>query len=136
MYKTILVDTVGDITGVTLNRPEGLHALDATMRGEIRSALLELNAREGTRAIVLTGAGEKAFCAGQDLRETERLATGDAAADWAKAWHGFLTAIREMDKPLVTASASSIIWCRRKGLRARPGRSRRCWLPSHPTPSV
>ena len=59
---------------ITLNRPERLNALDA----ELRTALCDLLATavdEGrARAIVLTGAGDRAFCAGQDLTESAALA--------------------------------------------------------------
>lgn len=103
MHTSILVTVEDDIAWLAFNRPERLHALDAAMRKEIQEALRALDARDDTRAIILTGTGDKAFCVGQDLRETERLTDGDAAAEWFKAWFDFLSAIREVDKPLVAA---------------------------------
>lgn len=53
---------------ITLNRPEALNALNAEMIADIAAAIDEA-AKAGTRALLFTGAGEKAFCAGADIKE-------------------------------------------------------------------
>ena len=66
-YETLLVDSQRGVTTITLNRPEALNALTASMRKELL-AVVKAAGRDGaTRAIVITGAG-RGFCAGADLR--------------------------------------------------------------------
>ena len=55
---------------VTVDRPEALNALDVATLTALRDRLVELAADPGVRAVVLTGAGEKAFCVGIDRQET------------------------------------------------------------------
>jgi enoyl-CoA hydratase/carnithine racemase len=103
MYESILVEIEDTIAVVTLNRPQKLNAWDTPMREEIKTALGELNADEGVRAVILTGSGERAFSAGQDLEETQKFSSGDEGLDWFKSWKDFYSALRDMDKPLIAA---------------------------------
>ena len=71
-FESIQLEIRGAVAVITLNRPESLNALTVGMGQEVMTAITE--AREkGARAIVLTGAG-RAFCAGGDLREMQRMA--------------------------------------------------------------
>jgi enoyl-CoA hydratase len=54
---------------ITLNRPEALNALSFEVIGEIAAAIDKAAAMEGVRALLFTGAGDKAFCAGADIKE-------------------------------------------------------------------
>jgi 2-(1,2-epoxy-1,2-dihydrophenyl)acetyl-CoA isomerase len=65
-YERVLVEIVGGIGTVTLNRPEKLNALDRALCDELREALTLLTRSDAVRVIVITGAG-RAFCAGADL---------------------------------------------------------------------
>ena len=58
----------GHIDIVTLNRPEALNALSFDILGQLESAFTELK-RSDARALIVTGAGRKAFCAGADIKE-------------------------------------------------------------------
>ena len=58
----------GSAAVITLNRPEALNALSFDVIGEIGDAIDEA-AATGARVIIFTGAGEKAFCAGADIKE-------------------------------------------------------------------
>ena len=58
---------------LTLNRPESLNAINLEMRGALYETLDALRHNSQVRAVVLTGQGERAFCAGMDLREFSRL---------------------------------------------------------------
>jgi enoyl-CoA hydratase/carnithine racemase len=102
MTKFIKVAQDDDVAIITLNRPEVLNAWHSPMRVEITGAMEKLNADPSVRAIIITGAGDRAFCAGQDLNETK---TFDAAraADWIEEWRRMYGAIRALDKPLVAA---------------------------------
>src|SRR4029450_4814672 len=67
---------------VTLNRPEAMNALSKALRAALQQAMVELDADPEVRVIVLTGAGERAFSAGLDLKElsTDPLGMGAANA--------------------------------------------------------
>jgi enoyl-CoA hydratase/carnithine racemase len=64
----LLVDVAGGVARVTLNRPEVRNALNAALLGELESALHRLEDDPAARVIVLRGAGDRAFCAGADLK--------------------------------------------------------------------
>jgi dehydration protein DpgD len=63
---------------VTLDRPAVLNAMDLRMHEELASAWDEVEADDDVRVAVLTGAGDRSFCVGQDLRERARLDAGGA----------------------------------------------------------
>lgn len=66
--ERLLVEVAGGVGAVTLNRPDVRNALSATMIRELEEALQELEAKPTAWVIVLVGAGDKAFCAGADLK--------------------------------------------------------------------
>ena len=103
MPNFILVERTDKVGVITLNRPDRLNAWHAPMRAEIRSALLSLAADRAIGAIVLTGAGERAFCAGQDLDETQKFKGGDEGVAWLEEWFDFYNVIRGIEKPIVAA---------------------------------
>ncbi|NEN81367.1 enoyl-CoA hydratase [Paenibacillus elgii] len=70
MEKTVLSTSIGNgIVLITLNRPEAANALSIKMLEELRDAVVACKFDRSVRCIVVTGAGEKAFCAGADLKE-------------------------------------------------------------------
>ena len=71
-YETIQVEMKGAVGVITLNRPESLNALTTKVGQEFQAAVAEV-CEGGARAIIVTGAG-RAFCAGGDLREMQRIA--------------------------------------------------------------
>ena len=66
-YSQIKYDVQGSAAIVTLNRPEKMNAFTRTMMDEIIAAIDEADADDSVRAVVFTGGGERAFCAGADL---------------------------------------------------------------------
>ena len=66
MFETLLYDVAGGIATVTLNRPDRLNAVNATVIRELVDAFDRADADDGVRAVIVTGAG-RAFCAGADL---------------------------------------------------------------------
>ena len=66
-YEQLLYDVSDGVATVTLNRPEQRNALSNQMLGELVDAMERARDDAGVRAVVLTGAGEKVFCAGADL---------------------------------------------------------------------
>ena len=69
-YETILYEEKDGVAWVTLNRPDVHNAFNAKMQHELRDMWRAQRANDDVRCIVLTGAGEKAFCTGIDRTET------------------------------------------------------------------
>lgn len=79
-FKNILVETVeGGVGIVTLNRPKVLNALSVALKREMDEALTGMENDPRIRAVVITGAGEKAFSAGADIHEMARQTPQEAA---------------------------------------------------------
>ncbi|WP_078408816.1 enoyl-CoA hydratase [Priestia abyssalis] len=77
MGKAVLVSTVENgITLITLNRPEAANSLSLQMLDELQKAIVACKFDRTVRCVVITGAGEKAFCAGADLKERAGMDTG------------------------------------------------------------
>ena len=72
-YRSILVAIEGHVATLTLNRPERMNATDRAMHEELPQAWRALDADPAVRVIIVTGAGERAFCAGQDLKEVAEV---------------------------------------------------------------
>ncbi len=66
-YETLLYEVADEIATITLNRPAKMNAYTAQMGHEIASAMLQADRDPNARVIVMTGAGERAFCAGADM---------------------------------------------------------------------
>ncbi len=73
-YKTLLVEKEGAISVVTINRPEALNALNGDVLSELTDVITRLSEEQETRVIILTGAGEKSFVAGADIKHMSSLA--------------------------------------------------------------
>jgi enoyl-CoA hydratase len=81
------VQREGDaVAVVTIDRPEAMNALDVGTLSELRDRLTELRKDDGVRVIVLTGAGDKAFAAGADIKYMSGL-TVDQAKEWGALGH-------------------------------------------------
>ena len=102
MPELITLKNNNGISRLTLNRPGQRSALSETMRQECIAALTEFNGDDKHRALVITGAGDRAFCAGQDLKEVAALNTNNAS-EWQDQLRAFLTSIRNLDKPCIAA---------------------------------
>jgi len=76
----IQYNTVDRIAVLTLNRPQALNAIDRGMTRALRSAIANLEVDDRVDVIVITGAGERAFSTGIDLKERQRLSDAEAAA--------------------------------------------------------
>jgi len=98
----VLVERAGEGAVVRLNRPQSLNAINEDIRRELPPALAALNADDALRAVVLAGAGERAFSAGQDLAEAARYGVDDVER-WFTELHATYAAVRAMDKPTVAA---------------------------------
>lgn len=98
----ILIDIQGAVAVITLNRPGKLNAWTTPMRNEIIEALERFEADDAIRAIIMMGAGDRAFSAGQDLSEAHDF-DGERAVAWVGEWQRYYAALRGLSKPLVMA---------------------------------
>jgi enoyl-CoA hydratase/carnithine racemase len=98
----ILTATQGAVRVITLNRPEVLNAWNMPMREALVAAFNAAQEAPEIGAIVLTGAGDRAFGAGQDLNETKTF-DPDKAEAWMGEWERLYDRIRSLTKPLVVA---------------------------------
>jgi enoyl-CoA hydratase len=98
----VLVERRGTTAVVTLNRPAALNAVNATMREALIVTFAQLNDDPAVRVVTITGAGERAFCSGQDLNETARY-TVDDVDHWLTRLHAMYRSVRDLDKPCIAA---------------------------------
>jgi enoyl-CoA hydratase/carnithine racemase len=69
MSETVLLEAADGVAWITLNRPEALNALNMAMREALPSAIRSAESDPAVRVMVLRGAGDRAFCAGADIKE-------------------------------------------------------------------
>lgn len=103
MSQTVLVEQRGNgVAVVTLNRPEAMNALSAELRQALCQAMQQIKGDTSVRAVVLTGAGERAFTAGLDLKELGAGSNLSAANDQHPDSNP-VTAIAQCGKPVIGA---------------------------------
>lgn len=98
----VTLELAGRIAVVRFNRPAAMNAVDDSIRTGLTRALKQLDAGDHADAIVLTGSGERAFCAGQDLEESSSMNTHTLAA-WLNRQHAMYQCVRDVGKPIVAA---------------------------------
>jgi enoyl-CoA hydratase/carnithine racemase len=98
----VVVERQGEVAIVRLNRPERLNAIDEAIRTELPAALASAEKDGSVKAVILAGAGERAFCAGQDLDEAAAF-TAEDVEGWFTRQHAMFAAVRAMTKPTVAA---------------------------------
>ena len=77
----ILVEIDAGIAVVTMNRPQAMNALSAGLRRDLAAAMRQLESDASVRVVILTGAGDRAFTAGLDLKELGQQGLGAANAE-------------------------------------------------------
>jgi len=102
-YENILVERKDRLAIVTLNRPKALNALNRALLAELEAAIDELAADDLIGAIVITGAGERAFAAGADIGEFNTLPSARVAADLSLYGQAVFTEIEQLSKPVIAA---------------------------------
>lgn len=98
----LLLEIDGPVGLVTIARPQVHNALDAATLDALRRTVLRLKHDEGVRAVVITGAGERAFVAGADIGELARLSAADGQA-YALAGQHVFDLIEHLGKPVIAA---------------------------------
>ncbi|MEW2546121.1 enoyl-CoA hydratase-related protein [Streptomyces sp. NPDC047002] len=96
MADTVLYEVGDALATITLNRPEAMNALDVATKVALREALREAADDTAVRAVLLTAAGDRAFCVGQDLKEHTAL----LAENRAKGTTDTMSTVREHYNPI------------------------------------
>ncbi len=92
----------GDVAIATVDRPEALNALDLPTLTQLRDELRSLADDDNVRVVILTGAGERAFVAGADIKYMSGLGVDDAKA-WGALGHEAARLLETMPKPTIAA---------------------------------
>jgi len=102
-YQTVILVREKGIATITLNRPEALNAFNSQLGQDLRAATEEIKRDKGVRVVIITGAGDKAFCSGRDLKEySEYGAT--PIEDWERRLGGGLPfGIIDVPQPVIAA---------------------------------
>jgi enoyl-CoA hydratase len=101
-YDNLLTKNTGGVLWITLNRPEKLNALNGATLAELDHAVAAAGSDDAVHAVVLTGAGEKAFVAGADIAELNTLGPV-AAKEFALRGQGIFNRIERLRKPVIAA---------------------------------
>ena len=101
-YRTIKLRKEQTTTWITLDRPDKLNAINATMLQELSEALDTTEKDTNIRCIIITGKGEKAFSAGADITELHKL-TQETAAEFSRKGQQVFSQVEMLSKPVVAA---------------------------------
>jgi enoyl-CoA hydratase len=101
-FKNLLIKTVDNVATLTVNRPRNMNALNSEVLGELECALYELDLDDGVKAVVLTGAGERAFVAGADIKEMAEMNAFQGHA-FARKGQQVMLLMERMKKPVIAA---------------------------------
>lgn len=113
MFEHIIFTNDDGVLRIILNRPQVHHALSPELITEITGAIKIADEDDNVRVVVLTGAGDKAFCSGADLKTA--LASGKPTGELLRAFYNpMIMALRNLPKPVI---------CRLNGLAAGAGAS-------------
>lgn len=98
----LMIETRGAVVLATINRPDSYNALDAALVADLQSMVKEAEASTDTRAVVVTGAGDKAFSAGADLKELADM-SADRAHETMRAGQRAFRDIEQAEIPVIAA---------------------------------
>lgn len=101
-FDTLLWTKEHNILTITLNRPDVYNALNEKMKEELNGALKEAERDPEVRCLVIRGAGDKAFCSGQDLKEhAGKDSRRSLKESLEKSYNPLIRRMRKMEKPII-----------------------------------
>jgi enoyl-CoA hydratase len=101
-YSNLLIENVDGVATLTINSPRTLNALNSQVLTELECALYELNLDAAVKVVILTGAGEKAFVAGADIKEMSAMSSYEGHQFGLKGQRVMML-IEKMIKPVIAA---------------------------------
>ena len=106
MYENLLYETTDGVCRITLNRPKVYNALSPGLIQDITAAIEAAGQDDSVRVVVVTGAGDRAFCSGADLKEGfANAATSGGGLQLGESlragYHPMIRAMRNLPKPIV-----------------------------------
>lgn len=101
-YRTIKFKKKQHIAWIILSRPDKLNAINAVMLKELSEALDTIEKDTNVRCVIITGEGEKAFSAGADIKELQKL-THKTAAELSRKGQQVFSQVETLSKPVVAA---------------------------------
>ena len=102
MYQTLLTTLDNGIFTITINRPDKLNALNRQVMTDLLSVIQEVENNAAIKAVLLTGAGQKAFVAGADISEFVGLNSGEGM-DLARRGQEIFFRFENCSKPIIAA---------------------------------
>ena len=103
MTENILLSIEAPLATITLNRPDKLNALSPEMLIALETALAEIEARRDVYAVIVTGAGERAFCVGADIKAWGALEPLDMWRQWIRDGHRVFDRLARLRQPTIAA---------------------------------
>ena len=101
-FANLVVVRTDAVVTVTLNRPAALNALDTATLRELARAVRDIRRSGDVRAVVITGAGDKAFSAGADIAAMEAMSAAEGHA-YSRLGHDVLARLEALDVPVIAA---------------------------------
>lgn len=100
--KYVQIDLLNEIAILRINRPEALNAMNLDVIFELTRAIDIISADEGIKVLIITGAGERSFCAGADISYMVNI-NAVTAEKYASSAQSMLNKIEKMEKPVIAA---------------------------------
>jgi enoyl-CoA hydratase len=101
-YALLLIEKNNGVAQLTINSPQTLNALNSAVLGELECALYELDRDNDVKVVILTGAGEKAFVAGADIKEMAAMSAFEGQ-QFALKGQRVMLMMEKMNKPVIAA---------------------------------
>jgi len=100
--KYVQIDLSNDIAILRINRPEALNAMNLDVIAELTRAIDIISADDGIKVLIITGAGERSFCAGADISFMVNI-DAVTAEKYASSAQNMLNKLEKMEKPVIAA---------------------------------
>ncbi len=100
-YERLAVEVADGVATITVDRPKALNALDALTIDELERATDELGATAGLAGVIVTGAGDKAFVAGADIKALAEVRRPDEARSLARRGQAVLGKLSAFPRPVI-----------------------------------
>ncbi|MDR2050328.1 MAG: enoyl-CoA hydratase/isomerase family protein [Deltaproteobacteria bacterium] len=101
-FENLLFEVTGKVALITMNRPKALNALNSDLLNDLSKALDELEANDGIKGAIITGAGEKAFVAGADISQMAPY-NPEQARGYMLLGQQIFNHIESIEKPIMAA---------------------------------